>query len=226
MLKTIDKKKEILEIIICFFLMIIWTVFIGWLEVIFELNGLVPGVLAYLIPVLMLIIYVLKIEKAPIFSVGLDKICFSDIPKGLLLGFCMFVVQQIPLIIIKMDYSVYAMSPDLGYIIVMSLYCILCVGLMEELVFRGFILQKTQVVCDSKIISIGINILFFYAVHWSSLQFTFGEFFNIAVNVLILCLYFFKSKRKSIIPLIIAHGFYDILTSALLPIFIFCYVVD
>ncbi len=221
MLKMIDKRKEILEVIMCFFLMIVWTVFIGWLEMIFELNGLGLGVLAYLIPVLALIIYVLKIEKAPISSIGLDKICLPDIPKGLLLGFCMFVVQQIPLIIIKMDYSVYAMPPDLGYIVVMSLYCILCVGLMEELVFRGFILQKTQVVCSSKIISIGINILFFYAVHWSSMQFTFGEFYNIAVNVLLLCLYFFKSKRKSIIPLIIAHGFYDILTSVLLPILIF-----
>lgn len=221
MLKIIDKKKEIVKIIICFFLMMVWTVFIGLLEVIFEVNGLGLGMLAYLIPVLTLIIYVLKIEKAPISSIGLDKICFSDIPKGLLLGFCMFVVQQIPLIIIKMDYSVYAMPPDLGYIIVMSLYCILCVGLMEELVFRGFILQKTQMVCGSKIISIGINILFFYAIHWSSMQFTFGEFYNIAGNVLFLCVYFFKSKSKSIIPLIIAHGFYDILTSVLLPIFIF-----
>lgn len=201
--------------------MIIWTVFIGWLEGTFALNGIWIGVLAYLIPSLILIIYILKIEKMPISSVGLERISFSDIPKGLLLGFCMFIVQQISLLLLKMDYSVYAMQPDLGYIVVMSLYCILCVGVMEELVFRGFILQKTQAVCGSKIISVAINILLFYMIHWSSMQFTFGEFYNIAVNVLFLCLYFFKAKRKSIIPLIVAHGFYDILTSVLLPVFIF-----
>ena len=216
-----DGKKEIWEIGICFFLMLAFTVFVGWLEGIIRTDGIWTGILAYLIPGTALIIYVLKVEKSPVSSVGLQKIRFWDIPGGLLLGFIMFAAQQIPLLLMKMDYSVYAMKPDLVYIIVMSLYCILCVGVVEELVFRGFILQKTQAVCDSKIICVGINILLFYIIHWSSMQFTFGEFYSLAVNVILLCAYYFKSKHKSIVPLIIAHSLYDILTSVILPIAVF-----
>ena len=219
--KRMDRKTEIWEIGICFFLMMVFTVFVGWLDGMLESGGIWTGILAYLIPGAALIIYVLKVEKNPVSSVGLQKIRFWDIPGGLLLGFGMFAAQQIPLLLMKMDYTGYAMQPDPGYIVVMSLYCILCVGLVEELIFRGFILQKTQAVCDSKILSVGINILLFYVIHWSSMQFTFGEFYSIAVNVILLCAYYFKSKHKSIVPLIIAHSLYDILTAVLLPIVVF-----
>lgn len=180
------------------------------------------GVLAYFIFGAILIFYVRKMEKAPLSSLGLKKIRFTDIVKGLLLGICMFIAQQIPLLILKMDYSAYAMAPDPFYIIVMSLYCFFCVGLVEELIFRGFILQKTLAVCHSKTVSILINILLFYAVHFfPAMRFSFGEFYSIAVNVLFLSIYFFKSKDKTLIPLIVAHGFYDTLTSVLLPLFIY-----
>ena len=169
-----------------------------------------------------LILYVRKIEKAPFSSLGLKKFHISDIAKGLVLGICMFIAQQIPLLILKMDYSAYAMAPDPIYIITMSLYCFLCVGFVEELIFRGFILQKTLVICHSKTVSILINILLFYAVHFfPAMRFSFGEFYNIAVNVLFLSIYFFKSKDKTLIPLIVAHGFYDTLTSVVLPIIIY-----
>lgn len=180
------------------------------------------GVLAYFIFGAVLIFYVRKMEKAPLSSLGLKKIRFADVVKGLLLGICMFIAQQIPLLILKMDYSAYAMAPDPFYIIVMPLYCFFCVGLVEELIFRGFILQKTLAVCHSKTVSILINILLFYAVHFfPAMRFSFGEFYSIAVNVLFLSIYFFKSKDKTLIPLIVAHGFYDTLTSVLLPLFIY-----
>ena len=67
----------------------------------------------------------------------------------------------------------------------------------------------------------GINGLLFYAVHLFPLRFVFGEFYSIAVNTALLCLYFYKSKNKSLVPLMIAHGFYDVLTSVALPVFVF-----
>lgn len=186
------------------------------------ISNLLVGVLAYFIFGAILIFYVRKMEKAPLSSLGLKKIRFTDIVKGLLLGICMFIAQQIPLLILKMDYSAYAMAPDPFYIIVMPLYCFFCVGFVEELIFRGFILQKTLAVCHSKTVSILINILLFYAVHFfPAMRFSFGEFYSIAVNVLFLSIYFFKSKDKTLIPLIVAHGFYDTLTSVLLPLFIY-----
>lgn len=184
------------------------------------INDLLIGVFAYFIFGAILIFYVKKIEKAPLSSLGLKKIRLWDIPRGLLLGICMFVAQQIPLLILKIDYSAFAMAPDPVYIITVSLYCFFCVGFVEELIFRGFILQKTLSLSHSKSISILVNILLFYAVHWfPAMHFSFGEFYSIAVNVLILSIYFFKSKDKSLIPLIVAHGFYDTLTSVLLPLF-------
>lgn len=186
------------------------------------ISNLLVGVLAYFIFGGSLIFYVKKIEKAPLSSLGLKTIHLSDIAKGLILGICMFIAQQIPLLILKMDYSAYAMAPDPVYIIVMSLYCFFCVGFVEELIFRGFILQKTLVICHSKTISILINIVLFYAVHlFPAMRFSFGEFYSIAVNVLFLSIFYFKSKDKTLIPLIVAHGFYDTLTSVLLPLFIY-----
>lgn len=224
--KTRDKRKIILEIAGCYFLMMA-SVMLGRLEERLEADGLFAGmgfltaILVYLLPAALLLFYVLKIEKAPLSSVGLQRICLRDISGGLMLGLVMFAAQQIPLLLMKMDYGMYAMPPEPGYIVVMSLYCILCVGMAEELVFRGFILPRTQTVCGSGILSVGINILFFYAIHCFSMQFTFGEFYSLAVNTVLLCVYFFRSKRRSIVPLILAHGFYDIMTSVLLPIFVF-----
>ncbi len=215
------KKKAFLEIIFLFILMMILTAVINFLEKFLHSVGRLEGVLFYLLPCAIILFYVSKVEKAPLFSISIIRFRFQDIPAGLLLGFCMFVVQQIPLLLLKMDYSAYAIAPEPGYIITTSLYCFLCVGFAEELIFRGFILHKTLSVCPSKILSVVINILLFYAIHWSSMQFVFGEFYNLSTNVIILCVFLFCSKKKSLFPLMIAHGFYDILTSVLLPVSVF-----
>ena len=219
--KNTKKSPEVLEIILCFFLIVSLALFLNLSETFLYINGRWTGVLAYLIPCAALIFYVRKMKKAPLSSIGLKKFRLQDIPAGLLLGSFMFAVQQIPLLLLKTDYSLYAMRPAPGYIIATSLYCFLCVGFAEELIFRGFILHKTLSVCRSKVLSVSINILLFYALHFSSMQFVFGEFYNIATNVIILSLYLFISKRKSILPLMIAHGFYDALTSVLLPLFVY-----
>ncbi len=61
--------------------------------------------------------------------------------------------------------------------------------------------------------------MFFYLIHWFTMQHTFGEFYNLATNVVILCIYLFRKKEGTIVPLVIAHGFYDVLTSVGLPVF-------
>ena len=187
-------------------------------EAYINVDGLWTGILLYLLLLGITFFCVARVEKKPLSYIGLKKPCLLDIPKGLLLGICMFVAQQIPLLLMKVDYSVYAMEPQWDYIIVVSLYCFFCVGFVEEVVFRGFLLQKSQEIWKSKVVCVGINILLFYLVH--SLWFVFEEFYSIAVNVIFLCVFFFQSK-KSLVPLIIAHGFYDTLTSVVLPVFLF-----
>ena len=184
-------------------------------------GGLWTGVLSYLFQFVITILLVVNADKQRICDIGLKRPVIWDIPKGLLLGCCMYAAQQLPLLLMGMDYSAYAMAPDWGYMIGMSLYCFLCVGVVEEVMFRGFILHKTQALCNSRAVCVGINIVLFYAVHLFPLRFVFGEFYSIAVNVVFLCVYFFRSKNKSLVPLIVAHGFYDVLTSVLLPVFVY-----
>lgn len=216
-------KKAVLlvETALCFLILpIVGSVF-NAITLVWYLDGLWVGILTYLVSSVILLGYVIMVEKKPIAYLGLKRPRLSDISKGLILGLCMFLVQQIPLLLMGMDYSVLAAAPDWGNIIRMSFYCFLCVGLTEELIFRGFILQKTQEICKAKTVIIAVNCFLFYAVHWPPVRFVFGEFFNIAVNTLFLCLYFYKSKNKSIVPLIVAHGFYDILAAYLLPVIIY-----
>ena len=217
-MKYINKKKSIVEIIICFSLMLFLTVFVN----IFGKDfGLWLGILTYWLPSIILILYILKVEKEPLSSIGLKRICFKNIFEGLGLGFVMFIAQQIPLLIMGIDYSVFSMKPDFFYILITTFYCFFCVGFAEELIFRGFLFKKTLDICRIKWISIVINIILFYVIHWTSLPHNFGGIYNIAINTLILCIYYLLRTEKTLIPLMVGHGFYDTLTSVILPIFIY-----
>lgn len=217
-MKSINKKKCIAEIIICFSLMLFLTVLVN---IFGKDSGLWLGILTYWLPSIILILYVLKSEKRPLSSIGLKRICSKPIFEGLGLGMVMFIAQQIPLLIMGMDYSFLSMKPDFSYILITTVYCFFCVGFAEELIFRGFLFQKTFELCRIKWISIAINMILFYGIHWASLPHNWGGFYSIAVNTLILCTYYLLQKEKNLIPLIVGHGFYDTLTSVILPVFIY-----
>lgn len=215
------KIRLTIEIAASFFLMTVFSPLFNWITKTLNIDGLWSGILSYFLSTMIIVLYVTKVEKKSISYMGFKNLSFFDIIKGLLLGFCMFVIQQIPLLLMKVDYSIFATQPNWSNIILMSFYCFLCVGFTEELIFRGFILQKSHELCNRKVIIVALNCLLFYAFHWPPVRFVFGEFFNITINTIILCIYFYRSKNKSIVPLITAHGFYDILTVYLLPAFIF-----
>lgn len=212
------KKRAAVEIVGCYLLMVLLTLL---LNVFGGAGGLMTGVLAYWIPCAVLLFYVRKAEKKPLSFVGLKPVRARQVLEGMGLGICMFIVQQIPLLLMKMDYSAYAMEPDAVYIIVMLLYCFLCVGFAEELIFRGFLLKKTLDIFPQKWICVGVNILLFYLIHWFTMQHNLGEFYNLTTNVVILCIYFFCKKEGTIVPLMIAHGLYDSLTSIVLPVAVY-----
>ncbi len=217
-LESGNKKRSAMEMIVCILGMAVLTV----LMAVFGADaGLLAGVAAYWIPCFVLLIYVLKVEKQPLSLVGLKPIRAKHVLEGLGLGIGMFIVQQIPLLLMKMDYSAYAMAPDAVYIVVMLFYCFFCVGFAEELIFRGFLLKRTLDIFPQKWVCVGLNILLFYLIHWFTMQHTFGEFYNLATNTVILCIYLFRKKEGTIVPLIIAHGFYDALTSVGLPVFVY-----
>lgn len=217
-MEYINKKKSILEMVVCFSMMLLLTVFVN---IFGKDSGRWLGILTYWVPSIILIFYMLKVEKKPLSIIGLKWISLKNIFEGLGLGIVMFIAQQIPLLIMGIDYSVFSMKPDFFYILITTFYCFFCVGFAEELIFRGFLLKKTLDICRIKWISIAINIILFYIIHWSSLPHNFGGFYSIAINTLILCIYYLLRKERTLIPLMIGHGFYDTLTSVILPIFIY-----
>lgn len=214
-----SKIKLIIEIAACFILYKLIEFVLDNACGLLRIDGLWVGVLIYFLIVASIMFYVTKIEKRPLSSIGVKPIVIKDIPVGILISCIMFVVQQIPLLIIGIDYKIFAAPPNWIQIAMMSAYCLLCVGFGEEIMMRGFILHKSVTLLNNRLVAVIINCIIFYIFHWPPVRFVFGEIFNVSLNTIILCGYFFLSKRRSITPLIIAHGIYDILTAYLLPAF-------
>ena len=185
-------------------------------------DGLWTGVAFYAACAGLVLLYILLARREGPGSLGLLPVSPRRLGEGVLLGAVMFGVQQVPLLLLGMDYSALAAPPQWGRILVMSLYCIFCVGFGEELVFRGFLLGSAQALFRSRWAAVALNCLLFYAFHWPPVRFVFGEFFNITVNTVLLCAYYYRSREKSLLPLMLAHGVYDILSAYLLPAALYC----
>ncbi len=212
-----SKIKLTIEIVICYLLMLIMVLLFNKLSNLLHTDSLWMGVLTYAFVAIPILIYVSQVEKKPMSSIGLYRITVKEVLIGVIIGAVMFLAQQIPFLIMGTDYGMFASSPDWQFILVRSIFCIVCVGFTEEIVLRGFILHKSMLLFNNRVLAVILNCIVFYMIHWPPVRFVFGEFFNITLNTLILCGYFFISRKKSIVPLIVAHGVYDIMAIYLLP---------
>lgn len=212
-----SKFKSAIEIIACYFMLIFLRTILEWAGGRLQIDGLLIGVMTYFLTASTILFYVVKIENRPLSSIGLKRISMKEIAFGIAIGIIMFTAQQIPLLMMGMNYKTLASPPDWVSIFRMSVYCFFFVGFAEEVMLRGFILHKSMAITKNRTIVVLLNCIVFYMIHWPPVRFVFGEAFNITLNTIILCMFLFFSKKKSITPLIIAHGVYDILTAYLLP---------
>lgn len=212
------KKRIIIEIVLCCLLMFIVGPIFNRVSNMLNTDSLWMGVLTYAFVAIPILLYVSRVEKKPMSSIGLYRVTGQEILIGVIIGVVMFLAQQVPFLIMGIDYRMFASPPDWQRILIMSIYCIVCVGLTEEIMLRGFILHKSMLLFDNRVFAVILNCIVFYIIHWPPIRFVFGEFFNITLNTLILCGYFFMSRKRSIVPLIVAHGVYDILSIYLLPV--------
>lgn len=212
------KMKIIIEIAACFLLMQVIELLFNVLSNLLNSDSLWMGFLTYACVAASILIYVSQVEKKPLSSIGLYRVTINEILIGVLIGIIMFIAQQVPFLVVGIDYSMFASPPDWLHIFVMSVFCIVCVGFAEEVMLRGFILHKSMLLFNNKVFAVILNCIIFYMIHWPPIRFVFGEFFNLTLNTLILCIYFFISRKKSIAPLIIAHGVYDIFSGYLLSV--------
>lgn len=115
------KFRLTIEIAASFILMAVFSTIFNRIAIISNTDGLWVGILSYLLSALAIILYVINIEKKPASYMGFRNPSFLDIPKGILLGTCMFVSQQIPLLLMNVDYSIFSKEPNWGNIATMSI---------------------------------------------------------------------------------------------------------
>lgn len=173
-------------------------------------SSYIAGIIVYFIPLIVILLYAIFIRNIPLQKMGLKKPSFLDIPLGILLGVLMFVIQQALAFVFVGARLSFALPTDWVLFVQNTLFRLCVVALCEEIIFRGFILNRSLELTHSKIVVIAINCLLFYALHLPILPFNLGQLINLFINTILLCSYFFLSKSKSIVPLILAHGVYDI----------------
>ena len=88
-------------------------------------------------------------------------------------------------------------------------FCIIAVGLVEELVFRGTIYEYAKRIFGSDIGAVILSSLLFGAFH--ILRGNIAQLFVTAFIGALFCLFRLKIKNCSLLSLIIAHGIYDAL---------------
>lgn len=217
-----EKLRLTIEIIGCFVVLYMLKTFSEWLPPVLNIaHSRWWGVVYFALTTLAILTYVVRMDKKPLRCIGLLPLTIHDIGVGVILGIILFCVQQIPMIAMGMDYKQFAAPPDWFQLLTSFVYILLCVGVGEEIAFRGFILHKSNELFRSKIIAICLNCVLFYMIHWPPIRFVFGEFFNTSLNTIIWSIYLFRSEKQSIVPLIISHGIYDIFIS-LLPVIVYC----
>ena len=90
-------------------------------------------------------------------------------------------------------------------------YCILAVGFTEELVFRGFLLEKLRRITQNDLAAAGISSVLFGLFHIFS-----GNPVQVILTTLIgllLCICKQKIRHCTLLSLMLAHGIYDALIS-------------
>lgn len=203
-----DKFKK--KVLVCFtILLFIISVVFGVIVRILEVYGTITSGVIYYICLIGISIYTIKvIEKRSLQSVGFE---LSNILKNIVLG---IVISIILLIIINSYfYFLYGIKPNFVHLtltntILTTLYYICIVGFVEELIFRGYLLERLKEIQNSNLFAVIISSFVFALWHypvnyyWGQVIFTF--FFGIILSTIRI-----KTKGNILVSLVIVHGLYN-----------------
>lgn len=208
------KKKELRDLLIG-----IIGVFIGLLVEIFLGTGIVQSfpqpfkaisviILYWLIALVPLCIIFLNKEKLKDYILGQGKV-YSQILTGIVLAIGMSLVFTfIPHLLGFGEYvEAEKRYTEIWQFAYEFTYCILSVGAVEELVFRGFIYERIKRISGKEIIAVMDSSVLFGAFHFMT-----GNIVQIFITALLgmfFCFCRIKIKNCSLLSLMIAHGLYD-----------------
>ena len=166
------------------------------------------GCIVYSISFAVIAFLVKKIDKKPLSSIGLHaNIKAPDVIKGLILGVVLFLIPALPAIAVGYSVSDMGTKLPIDKALIQTVYYFFFVAVVEETMFRGFILTKLFQLTKSKILIVAICSILFGLSH--IIGFNLLQFANTTITSIILCIYILHAKNKSLVPLIIAHGLCD-----------------
>ena len=157
-------------------------------------------------------IVVMRVNKDKLVDYGFSKSKLGlQMIVGVLIGIAMsFILTLIPHLL---GFGEYVDSGKrykyLWQFIYEFFYCIFAVGFVEEFVFRGFIYEKINRICQKDLITIIGSSVLFGVFHLFS-----GNFIQMLMTACIgafFCFCRLKVKNCSTLSLIIGHGVYDAL---------------
>lgn len=163
----------------------------------------------YYIGMLAFLLYTIKaVEKESLESIGFD---LRSVGKKIISGIGVFAILEI--IFTLYFFMIYGTKPNfvhltLAQTLLNIIYFVFLVGFVEELVFRGYLLERFNEIFNSKIYSVllssAIFALWHYPVSYYFGQVIFGFFFGVILSIIKV-----KSKKNDILSLAIGHGLYN-----------------
>jgi len=164
----------------------------------------------WLIAVIPIIVMMVHKDKLTDYGFNKNKIAVQII-VGILIGIAMSLI--LTLIPHLFGFGEYVDSGKryiyLWQFIYEFIYCILVIGFVEELVFRGFVYEKIKRISQNNLVAIISSSVLFGVFHLFS-----GNIVQMIMTACIgtfLCFCRLKIKNCSLLSLIIAHGVYDAL---------------
>lgn len=204
------KKKKAIEIIVVA-IMIFLTGIMGS-EVLSKLNlpGMTSGVIYYVVLISTIIVTVKVYEKESMKSLGLYT---SHLKKQVLIGGVIFLalslVTIVPLLMGVNKNEVLNLKPNSLFALVFFIfYDIFLVGFGEELIFRGYFLERINKVLGSKIGAVIISSILFGVYHYPN-NHNIPQVISATIVGVIFAVCKLKIKKCGLISLALAHGLND-----------------
>ena len=125
----------------------------------------------------------------------------------------MFIAQQIPLLIMGMDYSLFSMKPDFFYILITTFYCFFCVGFSEELIFRGVLISFFQKKFRDFRVSIYLSALLFGISYYLATHDIGQAAYFFVLGIIFGYLRIQEPEKFTLFSLILAHFLFNIFSN-------------
>ncbi|MCX7747360.1 MAG: CPBP family intramembrane metalloprotease [Clostridia bacterium] len=202
MLKT-QKSIVVTFVLLLFLLAFLLGVITRLLDIYQSLSS---GCFYYLSLILITILTVKKGEKQSLDSIGVD---FYHIIKKITLGIGIFAILTLfHIAYVLFGVKLHLVHLSLLQILILTLYNICLLGFAEELIFRGYLLERFNELLKSKVAAVIFSSLLFGLWHYPT-NYYFGQVIFAFLFGIVLSTIKLKTKGKVIVSLAIAHGLFN-----------------